>query len=54
MNNVIHFNLGAENLAPESDGVALVECVQKTIEEFGEMEFALTLLDRHEHLAKAA
>ena len=54
MNNVIHFDFGELGVAPASDCVALVECIKATFEEFGPLEFALTLTEQDEKVALAA
>jgi hypothetical protein len=54
MNNVIHINFNAENVAPESDCVVLVESVTEAIDQFGHAEFAMTLAEAELLQQKAA
>ena len=55
MSNVIYFDFVEHGMAPASDCVALVECVKAAIEEFGPLNFALTLTDHQpEVIALAA
>lgn len=48
MSNIIHVNFNG-HVAPASDGVALIECVKQAIEEFGEANFALSLVETSRH-----
>lgn len=54
MNNVISHDFIRYGVAPASDRDALVECVQTAIDEFGPLDFALTLVNSDSELVALA